>query len=332
MSNAPAYTLKAFVVCLLLTVIFSEKASADFDYGHTCPTVEAALIRIAQEYEDAAMTALKTGNAAPKEVAVPIPGPYQGYWSLPNCNTPDVTTIYTKYFSYSLLFGAEACIQQVQNVAEGTDFTQISIPSDNIIKQYNAAENSFEAGFTVDDAPADLSKNWEENLNEEAPIFKFRNCPAPNPDHYKLHAPGLKLIRYMDHAVTLCNQSADLSFADNEDCHHLLMVIADKDVNFALSAEEIKKGLLMLNYLSFVNHNGASIDNLTGSMEKAERRAQTLANLMISLMDEDKSGTLTRLEIEENYKKLPNNSSEWYYFKKMFRSLDNIFPSFSLSE
>jgi Ca2+-binding EF-hand superfamily protein len=53
---------------------------------------------------------------------------------------------------------------------------------------------------------------------------------------------------------------------------------------------------------------------------------------MISLMDEDKSGTLTRLEIEENYKKLPNNSSEWDYFKKMFRSLNNIFPSFALSE
>tara|TARA_R110002124_G_scaffold149220_1_gene314953 strand:+ start:90350 stop:91348 length:999 start_codon:yes stop_codon:yes gene_type:complete len=331
MNRISLNSLKAISLCLLLSVSFSDKASADFNYGHTCPTVEAALIRIAQEHKDAAVNALKTGIAAPAEVAVPIPGPYQGYWSLPNCDTPDVTTIYTKYFSYSLMFGAEACLQQVENVAEGSNFTQITVPSDNIIKQYNAEEESFEAAFTVNDDPADLSKSWAENINEESPVFKFHKCSAPNPDHYKLHAPGLKLIRYMDHAVTICNQDPNLSFANNEDCHHLLLVIADADVNFEVSAEEIKKGLLMLNYLSFINHNGAAIDNLIGSMEKAEKRAETLSHLMITVMDEDKSGGLTRTEVENNYKKLPDNSSEWYYFKKMFKSLDNIFPSFALT-
>ena len=68
--------------------------------------------------------------------------------------------------------------------------------SDNIIKQYNAEEESFEAAFTVNDDPADLSKSWAENINEESPVFKFHKCSAPNPDHYKLHAPGLKLILY----------------------------------------------------------------------------------------------------------------------------------------
>ena len=66
-------------------------------------------------------------------------------------------------------------------------------------------------------------------------------------------------------------------------------------------------------------------------MEKAEKRAETLSHLMITVMDEDKSGGLTRTEVENNYKKLPDNSSEWYYFKKMFKSLDNIFPSFALT-
>lgn len=318
------FTLLAIAICLLG---FSTISYADFDYGRTCPTVEAALTRIAQEREDAAVEALKTGKLTTMNVPVPIPGHYQGYWSLPGCENPDVTTVYTKYFSYSMIYGAEACIQQVRSVSEGKDFTEIRIPSDNIIKQL-INEKTFQAGFTVDDAPADLEKTWSENVNPETPSFQFHYCGAPDPEHYQLHAPGLKLIRYLDHAVDICDQRNDLSFKDNSDCHHLLYVMADGNVDFELTKTEIKKALLMLNYLAFVNHNGAGIDNLTVSMEKAEKRAKKLANLAIQLLDTDGNGTLTRVEIVDNHKKMPNNSSEWYFFKKQFKSIANIFPSF----
>ena len=39
---------------------FSSTSHAAFDYGHTCPTVEAALERLAIERENAAADALKT--------------------------------------------------------------------------------------------------------------------------------------------------------------------------------------------------------------------------------------------------------------------------------
>lgn len=319
----------AFSLIALGSLGVSSVSHAAFDYGRTCPTVQSALERIALERKDAAAEALKTGKVTTLNMPVPVPGNYQGYWSLPNCNEPDVTTIYTKYFSYSLIFGAEACLQKVRSIAEGSDFMEIRVPSDNLIKQMEEGEKSFEVGFTVEDKPADLEKSWSENVNPKTPVFKFNYCStAPDPEHYKLHAPGLKLIRYMDHAVDICDQRSDLAFKDNSDCHHLLYVMSDGNVDFELTAEEIKKALLMLNYLAFINHNGAAIDNLIGSMEKAEERAKKLAELAIKTLDTDGNGTLKRVEITDNYKKLPNNSPEWFYFKKQFKSLANMFPSF----
>lgn len=309
---------------------FAPAAYANFDYGHTCPTVEAALERLALEREDAAAEALKSGNAFAGTLNnhLPVPGNFQGYWALDNCEDPDVTTIYTKYFSYSLIYGAEACLQKVRNVQQGQDFTEINIPSDNLILQQKQSD-ALITGFTQDDAPADLNKDWQNNLSKESPTFTFKYCQtAPDPERYPLHAPGLKLIRYMDHALELCDQRSDLAFADNDDCHHLLYVMADSDINFELDKDEIKKAVLMLNYLAFINHNGAEIDNLTVSMEKAEERAAEMADIAVTIMDSDGNGTLTRQEIEDSYKKLPQNSPAWYFVQKKFKEIANIFPTF----
>ena len=307
---------------------FSSTSHAAFDYGHTCPTVEAALERLAIERENAAADALKSGNVETSlNTHLPVPGKYQGYWALDNCEDPDVTTIYTKYFSYSLIYGAEACLQKVREVNEGQDFTEINIPSDNLVLQ--TKQDRLITGFTQDDAPADLQKSWESNLSNESPTFTFKYCQTPpDPEHYTLHAPGLKLIRYMDHALEICDQRRDLSFADNSDCHHLLFVMADGNVDFELTKDEIKKAVLMLNYLAFINHNGAAIDNLTVSMDKAADRATEMADVAMNIMDADGNGTLTRQEIEDNYKKLPQNSPAWYFVQKKFKEIANIFPTF----
>jgi|TARA_R110002126_G_scaffold13118_7_gene57324 hypothetical protein len=318
--------------CFLLSLSFggfTQKAFADFNYGKTCPTVEAALQRLSQERADSAANALKTGSQTPLTTPTPIPGGFQGYWSLPNCDTPQASSIYTKYFSYSLIYGAEACLQKVRDVKKGLDFTQITLPSDNTVNQLHEKDH-YIAGFTARDTLADLDKSWDENTPEDSVSFKFHYCPAPNPEHYKTHAPGLKLIRYLDHALELCEQSPDLAFKDNEDCHHLLFVMADDNVDFELTAEEIEKALQMVNYLAFANHNGAAEDLLRESMGVSAQKAKSLAQMAITRFDQDGNGTLKRTELDNFYKKVPQNEASWPYFKKKFHSLSNIFPSFSL--
>lgn len=311
---------------------FAEKSYADFDYGHTCPTVEAALKRIAQEREDAAKQALITGKEIVLNASLPktpIPGSFQGYWSLPSCAAPEASSIYTKYFSYSLIYGAEACLQKIRDVQKGLDFTQITLPSDNTINQLHKNEY-YVAGFTARHTTADLEKSWYENTPEDSISFKFHSCEkAPDPEHFKTHAAGLKLIRYLDHALELCEQDSDLAFKDNEDCHHLLYVMADDNVDFELTAEEIEKALLMLNYLAFVNHNGAAEDLLKDSMRVSGEKAKVLAQLAIRMLDKDGNGTLKRTELDNFDKKLPKNETSWPYFQKKFDSLSNIFPSFA---
>lgn len=320
--------------CSLLALnlnAYSAKSYADFDYGHTCPTVEAALERLALEREDAARQALTTGKHIVINSSLPntpVPGNFQGYWSLPNCDAPKVTTIYTKYFSYSLIYGAEACLQKVHDVKQGADFTQITVPSDNTINK-PLDDKRYIAGFTARNTLADLDKSWDENTPEQSAKFEFQLCSAPDAEHYKTHAPGLKLIRYMDHALEICNQREDLAFKDNEDCHHLLFVMADDTVDFELTAEEIEKALQMLNYLAFVNHEGAAEDLLKDSMAVSDIKAKKLAQIAIKMLDKDGDGTLKRTELDNFYKKLPQNETSWPYFEKKFQSLSNIFPSFA---
>lgn len=317
-----------FLLLLFFTIGFTGNARAEFDYGRTCPTVEAALIRLAQERENAAAEALKTGQVSPLNFHnTPVPGNFQGYWSLPNCDTPDVTQVFTKYFSYSIIYGTEACLQKIRYIREGSNFTEFSVPSNYLVNR-KLDDNSYITGFTLNNEPADLSKDWEGNRHPETQTFTFHYCPAPSPDHYKLHAPGLKFVRYLDHVLEICDQSQDLAFKNNEECHHLLYVMADDNVDFELTKEEIIKALKMLHYASYINHNGAMIENLRLSLDKAEKKAILFADLAVSLLDEDNNRTLKRTEITKNYKRLPEDSPEWFFFQRNFRSLGNIFPSF----
>lgn len=242
-----------------------------------------------------------------------IPVKFQGNWASPDCGRNSEALILSKYF-YLKAGKSDLSLLPLSAEGKGSDYEILSIAG--IKKPLRLEEDSILKVGTYTKGGGRKSDHWDSlPLDSHMEYAGCLDAPKIVP---KMMA---RFMRYIDRVKEQCTASL------SNDCARVLFKMTDVSSDKKLAPSEIKRTAATA-FLLAALADGQTLTSKqsTAIAEQSAADAQAVSDMMMVMLDKNKSGDLDYNEVVENF-----TAPQLPVIAKTLASLGNFFPAFKLA-